>query len=141
VRDDQVLVVDDDHDILEILKLVLSDYGYSVRSASNGREALELLRGGPLPSLIILDLMMPEMNGWAFREQQLRESKEIARIPVVVLSADFRSLQKALPPGVKEALRKPVDLDTLLNVVARFCSPPADGPGVASLSPPGGERE
>lgn len=116
-----ILVVDDDKAIREALEMVLEDEGYAVASAANGREALELLRAsGGLPALILLDLMMPVMNGWEFREEQQR-SAALAAIPVVVLSADSDVTRKAAALGVAASLNKPVHLDVLLDVVSAYC--------------------
>ena len=79
-------VVDDDPDMREALRLVLELRGYSVEEAADGQRALELLRSNPGCCLILLDLMMPGMNGWQFRKAQ-QEAPELAAIPVVVLSA------------------------------------------------------
>src|SRR5262245_23155992 len=81
-----VLVVDDDEEIRNALTEFLSDEGYGVVSASNGREALASLREGVHPSVILLDLMMPVMDGWDFRAEQLRDPG-LRDIPVVVITA------------------------------------------------------
>src|SRR5690349_16993945 len=91
----RVLVVDDDADIRETVSLILEDEGYEVQSAQDGAAALGVLRAGPLPDVILLDLMMPVMNGWQFREQQTRDPR-LAAIPVVVLSADSSLRDKAV---------------------------------------------
>jgi len=119
-----VMVVEDDSEIRETLCQVLEDEGYAVLDFRNGREALEHLKAavgqaGP-PGLILLDLMMPIMNGWQFRAAQL-EDPALAHIPVVVLTAE-RMAPKAhnTLPGVAR-LRKPVELDDLLHAVQQFC--------------------
>ena len=116
-----VLVVDDDPDLLEALCLILERKGYLVLTALNGEQAFDRLRESPLPSLILFDLMMPGMNGWAFR-QKLLESTEYRDIPVVVLSGDHSVLRKAPPPRCTRQLQKPVDLETLLEAVRQSCS-------------------
>ncbi len=115
-----VLVVDDDRDICEVVQTVLELEGYAVVTAGDGAEALARLRAGVRPCLIILDLMMPNMNGMQFREQQ--QDPELRAIPVVVLSGDGRAGMKAATLGV-EGLRKPVELDVLLDAVRRSCVP------------------
>src|SRR5881392_3915466 len=86
-----VLVVEDDEDIRDSLVEFLGDEGYEARGAGNGREALSLLAAiAPPPCLIILDLMMPVMDGRTFREEQLRRP-DVADIPVIVISA-YRDL-------------------------------------------------
>lgn len=116
-----ILVVDDDEAIREALAEVLEDEGYQVRSAANGREALRLLRSAAAaPAVILLDLMMPVMSGWDFREAQ-RQDAALASIPVVVLSADRDVAAKAASVQAQGYLPKPVSLDTLLDTVSRYC--------------------
>ena len=81
-----ILVVDDDSDVREALGEVLAEEGYDTRLFESGRAALAFLRGGGDPSLILLDMMMPEMNGWQFREEQLKDER-LRDIPVVVITA------------------------------------------------------
>src|ERR1700733_13792148 len=81
-----VLVVDDDHDIRGTLSQVLEDEGYSTAAASDGREALRLLRAGLRPCIIFLDLSMPGMDGWDFRADQMADP-DLRTIPVVVITA------------------------------------------------------
>jgi CheY-like chemotaxis protein len=114
-----VLVIDDDLDILEIMAMVLESSGYSVRTARNGKEALDLMHGGLRPGLIVLDLMMPVMNGWEFRENQLRDSA-LARLPVVALSGSGNVKEAAQELGLTEYLLKPIDTQTLLDLVRRY---------------------
>ena len=92
--------------------------GYETATAANGREALEYLRRHRTPKLILLDLMMPIMDGWEFRrEQQLDAS--IANVPVVVLSALDRG--RATDVIADDFLKKPLDFDRLLEVVRSYC--------------------
>lgn len=114
------LVVDDDADIGEMISLVLESVGCSTVCAANGQQAMELLRGGLRPRLILLDLMMPIMNGWQFRAEQQRDP-ELARIPVIVLTGDDRAADKASSLAVQACLKKPVELDDLLAEVKRYC--------------------
>jgi CheY-like chemotaxis protein len=115
-----VLIVDDDPDIAETIAFMLEDRGYRAQTAANGREALQRLHEGPPPSLILLDLTMPVMDGRQFRRAQLAEA-QLASIPVVVLTADASAAREA---GVDAAgwLVKPVALDTLLDTVVRYTS-------------------
>jgi len=120
MRSATVLVVDDDPDLRELLAEALREEGYTVASASNGREALDLLERGLVPSVILLDLMMPVMNGFEFRAKQ-QATPALASIPVVVISAHSGS---ARPTGFAEAagyLRKPFELDVMLETVSRHC--------------------
>ncbi|MET0340499.1 MAG: response regulator [Polyangiales bacterium] len=113
-----VLVIEDDLDIAEAMLDVLMDDGYEVAHASNGREALELLHSQPRPAVILLDLMMPEMDGAQFREAQLRDPT-IAEIPVIVLSADRKVAEKARELGVDTFLVKPLGPEQLLAQIER----------------------
>ena len=81
-----ILIVEDDFDIREALTQILEEEGYAVREAANGREALDVA-ARELPSLILLDLMMPVMNGWQFRAEQIKDPR-LAPVPVLVISAD-----------------------------------------------------
>ncbi|NVJ22174.1 MULTISPECIES: response regulator [Myxococcus] len=114
-----VLAIDDDPDILLAFKDVLELEGHSVLLAHSGREALELLRGGARPSVILLDLMMPDVNGWEFRDRQ-REDALLAPIPVVVISGQGVSAREVAALGVDDYLRKPVDVEQLLGAVSRY---------------------
>jgi CheY-like chemotaxis protein len=111
-----IVVVDDDVDLRETLGELLAEEGYDARTFENGRAALEFLREGAEPQLILLDLMMPEMNGWQFREEQLRDER-LAKIPVVVMTAS-RSLDSS-PIDASEILFKPIGLDELIDAVER----------------------
>jgi CheY-like chemotaxis protein len=114
-----VLVVDDDVDILETIKMVLEGSGYEVLTAQNGLAALELLRAGKRVRVILLDMMMPTMDGWQFREAQQRDPA-IAGIPVVIMSGDSHVTDKAAKVGATAYLRKPTDVAPLLSTIARF---------------------
>ncbi len=118
---DCVLVIDDDADIRDSIGDILELRGYRVARAANGREALERLRSGPPPCVILLDLMMPVLNGWEFREQQSRDAR-LADVPVVVISGDGSTDEKAAKIGVAEFLRKPLELSAILEVVRRHCA-------------------
>jgi CheY-like chemotaxis protein len=115
-----ILIVDDDHDIREALADVLGDNGYAVAAAGDGLEALAYLRENPAPSMILLDWMMPKCNGAQFRAQQL-EDPTLAKIPVVLLTADVSLEDKTRQLDARAYLAKPVSLEHLLAVVARVC--------------------
>jgi CheY-like chemotaxis protein len=119
-----VLIVEDDLDIRDTLALILRGKGYSVAGAANGEEALAYLRHAAQPCLILLDLMMPVMDGTQFRTEQQKDP-ELADIPVVVVSADGAVHQKAASIGAAASLKKPIDLDVLLDLVGRFCRKPS----------------
>jgi CheY-like chemotaxis protein len=113
----RVLVVDDDADIRETVSLILEDEGWEVSSAADGAAALALLRGSATrPNVILLDLMMPVMNGWQFREEQLKDP-QLAQIPLVVLSANSAVRDKASYFG-GVYLSKPVNIEALLGALA-----------------------
>lgn len=116
-----VLVVDDDADIRAMLAQVLELEGYGVDTAADGAEALARLRRGPPPDVVLLDLMMPGMNGWQFREQQLADPA-IAGVPIMILTGDGSVDSTSTSLGDVGFLRKPIDLDTLLAVVGDYCS-------------------
>ncbi len=113
-----VFVVDDDEWIHELLTMALEDDGYRVVTARDGREALERL-ADQRPDVIVLDWMMPTMNGPAFAEELQRRGLRLA-IPVIVLTADGNARRKAEQIGAEGYLRKPFDLPSLLEQVARF---------------------
>ena len=115
----KLLLVEDDRDLREALCQLLNDSGYDVVCAENGREALEYLAGAPPPCVVLLDLMMPVMNGWEFRAEQSKNQR-ISDIPVVVVTADGRADLKALALGVDDYLRKPIQIDRLLDAVGRY---------------------
>ncbi len=108
-------MVDDDPDILEALSEILEAEGFAIRQARNGQEALKLLEK-LRPNLILLDLMMPVMDGWEFAER-VRRRPDWAQIPVIVLSADRNIGGKARELGALGYLAKPFELSELLNLV------------------------
>jgi CheY-like chemotaxis protein len=116
-----VLVVDDDPDILQTLGLCLSSEGYRVLMAANGREALDIL-DRERPAVILLDLMMPVMDGWAFVEE-CRRKPCCVEVPIVVTSASHDLPQTAARLstfGVRTCLAKPFDVAGLLALVERY---------------------
>jgi two-component system, chemotaxis family, chemotaxis protein CheY len=118
-----ILVVDDDADLLQALREILRDEGYVVACVENGRQAMDVLRAGARPCVILLDIRMPAMDGLAFRREQL-EDQTIAKIPVVFFTADPSEEDEARRLGVEFYLKKPVDLLQLLEVVAHHCDDP-----------------
>ncbi len=119
--DRTVLVVEDDHDVREVIMEILSDNGFLSLGACNGLEALEVLRSAQAkPCVILLDIMMPVMDGPQFRAQQ-RSEEELSGIPVVVLSAHTNVEDAAREMGAAGFMKKPVQLDFLLAVIQRFC--------------------
>ena len=112
-----VLVVEDDAELRDMMTLWLDGHGIQARTARNGFAALTDLRKRPHPKVILLDLMMPVMDGWEFRRLQLRDPL-LAHIPVVVVSALTVTDMKELAPSA--VVPKPCDFDRLLEVVKRF---------------------
>jgi two-component system response regulator MprA len=112
----RVLVVDDDPSIREVLISALEDEGYEVRAAPDGAVALELLESWR-PDVILLDLMMPNVDGWTFRTRQLAAGMA-DQVPVIVLSAGY-NLQRPSVEGLRATavMAKPFDLDALLGFV------------------------
>jgi CheY-like chemotaxis protein len=115
-----VLVVEDHESTREAFALLLSSVGYRVATAPDGRQALEHLRHGERPCLILLDLMMPGMDGWQFREEQRRD-EQLADIPVIVCSAAGNLRERAGRLQAASYLDKPIDPDLLLTTVYRVC--------------------
>jgi CheY-like chemotaxis protein len=113
-----ILVVDDDTDLRETVADALVEEGYEVATAPNGAEALRLLRAGARPNVILLDLMMPVLDGWGFRAEQLRDPS-IASIPVIVFTAYAVSDEAAEKLKADRMLRKPILLRDLFATVAR----------------------
>lgn len=121
-----LLVVEDDEDIRSSLVQVLEEEGFAVSSAPNGRVALNALNAAPhdLPRLILLDMMMPVLDGHGFMGEQARVP-DLARIPVLILSASGTVETMARPPNLKTSvLRKPFTLERLLAAVQALCAAP-----------------
>jgi len=113
-----VLIVEDDPDTREMLGKFLELEGFQVETAANGQQALDRLENGAAPGVIVLDLMMPVMDGWEFA-QRLRTKTHLPRIPIIVLSADRNVSNKAAEIGAVGHLAKPFELNDLLDMVRR----------------------
>jgi two-component system chemotaxis response regulator CheY len=105
-----VLIVDDDAEVRELLRVALVSEGYEVAGVPNGREALHHLRSHADACIILLDLMLPVMDGAHFRTAQLHD-RSLAWIPIVVMSAAFEADRRARELGARRFVRKPLDLD------------------------------
>jgi len=115
------MVVEDDLAVRETLHDLLSGEGYQVVEASNGREALDRLRSGERhPGVILLDLMMPVMDGWQFR-RAMRADPRLSDIPVVVMSASLSLERSTQGLAAAAVLPKPVGLELLLETVKGLC--------------------
>jgi two-component system, chemotaxis family, chemotaxis protein CheY len=113
-----VLVVEDDEDVREFMELLLATSGYETMSAGDGEEALEKMRGR-LPCVVLLDLQMPRMDGWQFREHQLRDPR-LAHVPVVCITAFVEPHIVTRRLGLK-CLTKPADFPSVLSAVQAAC--------------------
>ena len=113
-----VLIVEDDDDLREMMAQLLSLEGFQAAAVANGREALEYLRQQVTPDLILLDMMMPVMDGWEFRRHQ-RANPTMAQVPVIVLSAIDQSRMAEVSAAA--VLKKPLDFDRLLELVRTYC--------------------
>ncbi len=117
-----ILVIDDDLNTREAMGEFLTLHGYSVVLAADGQEGLTYLRAGMRPGLIILDLMMPEKNGFQFRVEQCLDP-ELEKIPVIVYSGDREAYANGFFLGAVARLDKPIDVSKLLEAVKAHCQP------------------
>jgi CheY-like chemotaxis protein len=117
----EVLVVEDERLAREALKALLERQGYHVAAAANGREALNFLRTHQLPAVILLDLMMPVMNGWEFRKEQRRDPA-LASVPVVICSGAGDVRAEADLIAAVGCLQKPVGPEQLADIVGHYCA-------------------
>jgi CheY-like chemotaxis protein len=120
-RNADVLVVDDDPDLIELVRTMLCCAGYEVRSARNGMEALEAA-AQRTPAIVLLDVMMPGMDGWECARELRSRYGPSMRIVIVTATAHARARADQVG-GVDDVLSKPFDMDELLGVVARFRDP------------------
>ena len=117
--EEYILIVEDDPDSREALTMLLEGEGRPVVCASNGREALDQLNRAPAACLILLDLMMPVMDGWEFRRAQ-NDDPNLARIPTIVVSA-LGDTDRRPNGGVVAYLAKPFEAERLIETVAKYC--------------------
>jgi len=113
-----ILIVEDDADLREMMAQLLTLEGFKASTVANGREALEYLSQGDKPDVILLDLMMPVMDGWEFRRQQQARA-DLSKVPVIVLSALDQT--RAADVNAVAFLKKPLDFDRLLELVRQYC--------------------
>ena len=116
-----VLIVDDDLDMIEVMELVLHDAGYRTRSALNGQQALEVV-AADMPALIVLDMLMPVMNGWQFA--QAFRSRYGRAVPIVVATAAEHIERRRNGLDVTDVLPKPFEVSDLLRLVSRHVQLP-----------------
>jgi CheY-like chemotaxis protein len=117
MRPSCVLLVEDDPEVSEAITMTFRKEGHRVLTAPNGREALDQLREGDLPSVVVLDLMMPVMGGVEFLHAA-RADERLRTLPVVVIT----SSEQELPLGAQAIVRKPADMDALLGMVGGHCA-------------------
>lgn len=120
-----MLVVDDNDDVRDAFITLLTMHGYDASGASSGVTALRQLRDGLRPCVILLDLRMPEMDGWTVWAKMHAEPM-LATIPVVMVSGDPEQSRRAQALGMRNFVRKPIDAETLLATVARYCDAAAE---------------
>jgi len=113
-----VLVVEDEPELQDVLRVALEADGYDVAVVDNGRDALKHLRTTPTTCLIILDLFLPVLNGHTFRDVQLRD-RSLAWIPVIIMSGGVDAAREARELGARAFVRKPANVDELLAAVRR----------------------
>jgi two-component system, chemotaxis family, chemotaxis protein CheY len=116
----RLLLVEDDRNVQEVLCTLLAYEGYDVVAAEDGEQALAELQRGPAPCLIVLDLMLPRMDGFQFRAAQ-RANSAWADIPVVVYSGMDRLAERVRPLEPEAWFSKPLDPEMLLGAIAKYC--------------------
>jgi len=114
----KILIVEDDISIRELLVEIFESEGYEVCSGQNGSEGIKALEKSK-PDVILMDLLMPVMDGYAFREEQIKKP-EWDQIPVLAMSAQDQELEKLEAYGIKHFIQKPLELDHLLTQVKQL---------------------
>jgi two-component system, chemotaxis family, chemotaxis protein CheY len=117
-----ILVVEDDAVTREGLAVLLCREGFAVATAANGQEALDYLRQNPAPDLILLDMLMPVLDGWHFLER-VKRTKPAAAVPIVITTATILTRAWANDHGCAGFVRKPLELDALLEEIRRCLRP------------------
>jgi CheY-like chemotaxis protein len=115
-----ILIVDDNADVRDATVMLLRASGFEAGGAENGQEALARLRGGFKACLIVLDMNLPVMDGWTFRNEQMRDA-QLSSIPLVVLSAAVNPMTEGKRLGAAAALHKPIEVDMLLSLASKHC--------------------
>lgn len=114
-----ILLIEDDRDIREALSELLALEGHQIKTASNGKEAFELLESGQVPSLILCDVTMPVMGGLEFRRRQL-QNPEWAKVPTIFLTAAYEAKKLTAHAQVDAVLHKPIQVSELLDLISRI---------------------
>jgi CheY-like chemotaxis protein len=127
-RRGRILVVDDDHEILDMTSMLLSSEGHDVAVAASGEEALQRLREDGHPDLVLLDINMPGLDGWEVL-RILREDGTLDRLPVIMFSVNFEIREKlrAMQQGAADYVVKPFETSSLLERVETYLAPTAGG--------------
>lgn len=132
-----ILIIEDNAEIRETLREVFELEGYAVQLAENGQEGLmAATQAGDRPCMILLDLMMPVMDGWQFLQAiRARDCEALARIPVVVVSgvADHSAVSYLKDRFGCDVVRKPPDIDCLLALAHRYCSADDQAAGTGAV--------
>jgi CheY-like chemotaxis protein len=126
----RVLVVDDEPTIRELVAEALRDAGYRVETAANGAEALDVMRSAPPPRAIVLDLMMPRLDGTSFVEL-MRLNPRLSSVPIVLVTAAYGGAKAAERIGARAYITKPFELDDLVDAVSRIIGEPYSAPADA----------
>jgi CheY-like chemotaxis protein len=114
MNDTTVLVIDDDAEIRQALAELLEDEEYGVLLAANGKDALDLIGRGMRPDVILLDVMMPVMDGWHFLSARLKDP-DLVEVPIIIISAGQEAEREARKVGVFEVAKKPLHVDDLIH--------------------------
>jgi CheY-like chemotaxis protein len=114
-----ILIVEDDADIRDALRETLEEEGYTVAVASNGHEGLGYLEGNPEPALVLLDWMMPFMNGAEFCKA-VASNPTLENLAIIVITADSRADDKMQTRNVRTVLKKPLEVEDLIDAVATY---------------------
>ena len=112
-----ILIIEDDLFMLDALRTILEDEGYKIHTAENGLVAVDILEKGAHPDLILLDMIMPKMNGWEFAEAYQKFEK---RCPIVVITGAADVVQRAKDVGAQDWLAKPYEIDDIFKMVKKF---------------------
>jgi len=117
----RILLIEDEADIAVLARFALEDAGYDVQATDNGTSGLEILRGDPSIGLVILDLMLPGMNGYEVLET-IKSDPVLSKVPVLIFSAlvQEREVDMGYRLGAVGYIRKPFDADNMLATIGRF---------------------
>lgn len=118
----RVLIIDDELDVRELFRDILQSAGFDAVSAESGAEGLEILRADPRIRVVLLDLLMPEMDGWRFRHHQLSQP-QYASIPTVIVTGAPLGGEAHEQLQATDYLSKPVTREQLIRTVAKYCDP------------------